>query len=93
MIAWRKTLEARNLTPASIRRKLSSLSSLFDYSCEHNAMAGNPMDGVERPAANGNEGSTHKPGHKGVRQDLPKIFASKVVLLRGLPCDIVAESI
>jgi signal transduction histidine kinase len=51
VIAWRKTLEARNLTPASIRRKLSALSSLFDYLCERNAVAGNPVDGVKRPAA------------------------------------------
>ena len=58
VIAWRKALEARNLTPASIRRKLSALSSLFDYLCERNAVVGNPVDGVKRPAANGNEGST-----------------------------------
>lgn len=58
VIAWRKDMEARELSPASIRRKLSSLSSLFDYLCEHNAVAGNPVDGVKRPAANGNEGST-----------------------------------
>jgi site-specific recombinase XerD len=52
VIAWRKTLEARSLSPASIRRKLSSLSSLFDYLCERNAVAGNPVDGVKRPATN-----------------------------------------
>src|SRR5262249_61479175 len=56
--AWRKDLERRSLAPSSIRRKLSALSSLFDYLCEHNAVAGNPVDGVKRPAANGNEGST-----------------------------------
>jgi integrase/recombinase XerD len=58
VIAWRKQLEARGLEPSSIRRKLSALSSLFDYRCERNAVAGNPVDGVKRPAANGNEGST-----------------------------------
>jgi len=58
IIAWRKALEARKLTPASIRRKLSALSSLYDYLCERNAVLGNPVDGVKRPAANGNEGST-----------------------------------
>jgi site-specific recombinase XerD len=68
VIAWRKTLEARNLTPASIRRKLSALSSLFDYLCERNAVAGNPVDGVERPAANGNEGSTPALGDAQVRR-------------------------
>jgi integrase/recombinase XerD len=34
------------------------LSSLFDYLCERNAVTGNPVDGVKRPMANGNEGST-----------------------------------
>jgi Phage integrase, N-terminal SAM-like domain len=58
VIAWRKSLEAGNLTPASIRRKLSALSSLFEYLCERNAIVGNPVDGVKRPMANGNEGST-----------------------------------
>jgi integrase/recombinase XerD len=58
VIAWRKSLEARNLTPSSIRRKLSALSSLYDYLCERNAVPGNPVDGVRRPTANGNEGST-----------------------------------
>jgi site-specific recombinase XerD len=46
------------LSPASSRRKLSALSSLFDYLCERNAVVGNPVDGVKRPMANGNEGST-----------------------------------
>jgi site-specific recombinase XerD len=58
VIAWRKDMEIRSLSPASIRRKLSALSSLFDYLCERNAVAGNPVDGVKRPMANGNEGST-----------------------------------
>jgi integrase/recombinase XerD len=58
VIAWRKHLEARALSPASIRRKLSALSALFDYLCERNAVSGNPVDGVKRPLANGNEGST-----------------------------------
>lgn len=58
VIAWRKDLELRDLSPATIRRKLSALSSLFEYLCERNAVAGNPVDGVKRPAANGNEGST-----------------------------------
>lgn len=58
VIAWRKDLEARELSPASIRRKLSALWSLFDYLCERNAVAGNPVDAVKRPMANNNEGST-----------------------------------
>ena len=58
VIAWRKDLELRQLSPSSIRRKLSALSSLFDYLCERNAVVGNPVDCVKRPLANGNEGST-----------------------------------
>lgn len=44
VIAWRKSLEGRTLSPATIRRKLSALSSLFDYLCERNAVAHNPVD-------------------------------------------------
>jgi integrase/recombinase XerD len=72
VIAWRKHLEKRQkrtkdrraetktqgLEDSTIRRKLSALSALFDYLCEHNAVAGNPVDGVKRPKANGNEGLT-----------------------------------
>jgi len=58
VIAWRKDLEFRALGPATLRRKLSALSSLFDYLCERNAVVGNPVDGVKRPATNNNEGST-----------------------------------
>src|SRR5690348_5985237 len=55
VIAWRKDLEARGLTGASVRRKLSALSSLFDYLCERNAVSGNPVDGVKRPKVKSNE--------------------------------------
>jgi integrase/recombinase XerD len=58
VIAWRKDMKFRGLSDATIRRKLSALSSLFDYLCERNAVLGNPVDGVKRPMANGNEGST-----------------------------------
>jgi integrase/recombinase XerD len=68
IIAWRKDMERRKLKPASIRRKLSALSSLFDYLCERNAAAGNPVDGVKRPMANGNEGSTPALGDRQVRK-------------------------
>jgi len=68
IIAWRKHLELRDLTPASIRRKLSALSSLFDYLCERNAVLGNPVDGVKRPMANNNEGSTPAMGDAQVRR-------------------------
>ena len=68
VIAWRKGLEKRGLATSSIRRKLSALSDLFDYLCEHNAGAGNPVDGVKRPMAKGNEGSTPALGDAQVRK-------------------------
>ena len=58
VIAWRKTLEERGNAPASIRRKLSAVASLFDYLCERNAVPDNPVRGLERPLANANEGKT-----------------------------------
>jgi integrase/recombinase XerD len=58
VIAWRKDFERRALAPATIRRKLSALSSLFEYLCERNAVMHNPVKGVKRPKANTNEGTT-----------------------------------
>ena len=58
VIAWRKDLEARGLSPATIRRKLAALASLYDYLCEKNAVPGNPIDGVSRPREGANEGKT-----------------------------------
>jgi integrase/recombinase XerD len=68
VIAWRKDLEQRALAHSSICRKLSALSALFDYLCEHNAVAGNPVDGVKRPMANGNEGTPPALGDAQVRK-------------------------
>ena len=49
VIAWRKDLEGKQLAPATIRRKLSALTSMFDSLCEQNAVTHNPVDGVKRP--------------------------------------------
>jgi site-specific recombinase XerC len=77
VIAWRKNMELRSLSSASIRRKLSALSSLFDYLCERNAVLGNPVDGVKRPTANNNEGSTPALGDAQARRllDAPPRYA------------------
>ncbi len=58
VLAWRKTLEERALSASTIRRKLSALSSLFEYLCESNAVLHNPVDGVKRPSEGVNEGKT-----------------------------------
>ncbi|MDH4187807.1 MAG: site-specific integrase [Nitrospira sp.] len=51
VIAWRETLEGRELSGPTIRRKLSARSSLYEYLCERNAVTGNPVDGLKRPLA------------------------------------------
>ncbi|MCF6283587.1 MAG: tyrosine-type recombinase/integrase [Candidatus Hydrogenedentes bacterium] len=58
VIAYRKRMEALGNAPATIRAKLSALSSLFDYLCEQNSITHNPVKGVKRPRANNNEGKT-----------------------------------
>ena len=59
VIAWRKMLEERGLGPATRRRKLSAVSSLFRYLCNENAVHENPVSGVRRPRMeNANEGRT-----------------------------------
>ena len=47
------------LAPATVRRKLSAVSSLYDYPCNENAVESNPVAGVKRPTkGGGNEGKT-----------------------------------
>lgn len=58
LLAWRRDLEQRALSGATIRRKLAALSSLFDYLCEANAVTGNPVQGVKRPKMDSTEGKT-----------------------------------
>ena len=58
VIAWRKQLEGRSLAPATIRRKLAALSSLFEYLCECNAVETNPVRGTKRPKVESQEGKT-----------------------------------
>ena len=95
VIAWRKDMEARGLAPSSIRRKLSSLSSLFDYLCERNAVAGNPVDGVKRPIANGNEGSTPALGDAQARKllDAPPADTLKGVRDRAILATLLYHGI
>ena len=58
ILAWRHDLEAREMAPATIRRKMSALSSLFGFLCEKNAILLNPVDGAKRPRAEQSEGKT-----------------------------------
>lgn len=95
VIAWRKSMESRELLPASIRRKLSALSSLFDYLCERNAVLGNPVDGVKRPAANMNEGSTPALGDAQARRllDAPPADTLKGIRDRAILATLLYHGI
>jgi len=58
IIAWRDELRHRGLGGATIRHRLASLASLFEYLCERNAVTHNPVKGVERPKTESGEGKT-----------------------------------
>ena len=58
LIAWRDELRRRGLGGATIRHRLASLASLFEYLCEKNAVTHNPVKGVERPKSESGEGKT-----------------------------------
>lgn len=58
LLAWRKHLEGSGSAPATIRRKLAAIASLFDHLCEVNAVTHNPVRGVKRPKADAHEGKT-----------------------------------
>jgi integrase/recombinase XerD len=58
IIAWRDELTGRQLGGSTIRHRLASLASLFEYLCEKNAVTHNPVKGVERPKTESGEGKT-----------------------------------
>jgi len=95
VIAWRKDMERRALAPTSIRRKHSALSSLFDYLCERNAVFGNPVDGVKRPAALSNGGSTPALGDAQARRllEAPPLDTLKGVRDRAILATLLYHGI
>jgi integrase/recombinase XerD len=58
IIAWRDELKQRGLGGSTIRHRLASLASLFEYLCDKNAVTHNPVKGVERPKTESGEGKT-----------------------------------
>lgn len=58
VIAWRDALAHRALSGMTVRHRLAALSSLFEYLCEKNAVAHNPVKGVKRPSVETYEGKT-----------------------------------
>lgn len=81
VIAWRDELVGQGLAAATIRRKLSALSALFDFLCEKNSVPHNPVDGVKRPSQNSNEGSTPAISNE---QAMRLLNAPDVSTLKGL---------
>lgn len=65
---WEKKRDGRPLAGATIRRKLSALSSLFEHLCECNAVLHNPVDGVTRPKVESYEGKTPALGDHQARE-------------------------
>jgi integrase/recombinase XerD len=68
VIAWRDQLVGRGLGGGTIRHRLASLASLFQYLCEKNAVTHNPVKGVQRPTAETAEGKTPALGDHQARQ-------------------------
>jgi integrase/recombinase XerD len=58
VLAWRKVLESRELAPATIRRKMAALASLYSFLTDKNAVEQNPVKGVRRPKVDTYEGKT-----------------------------------
>ena len=58
LIAGRNQIQGFGLAPATIRRKLAAISSLFEYFCNENAVESNPVACVQRPSADNNIGKT-----------------------------------
>jgi integrase/recombinase XerD len=57
VIAWRDDLVRRGLGGSTVRNRLASIASLFEYLCEKNAVTHNPVKGVERPKSESGEGT------------------------------------
>jgi integrase/recombinase XerD len=68
IIAWRDQLTGRGLGGSTIRHRLASLASLFEYLCEKNAVTHNPVKGVERPKTESGEGKTPAIGDHQARE-------------------------
>ena len=68
IIAWRDELTRRGLGGSTIRHRLASLASLFEYLCEKNAVTHNPVKGVERPKTESGEGKTPAIGDHQARE-------------------------
>lgn len=48
---WVQTMTAERTRPATIRRRIASISSLYDYALDHDIVRSNPCSRVRRPKA------------------------------------------
>ena len=58
VLAWRRAMKDRGAKPASIRRRLSALSSLFTHLVHVRAADANPVREIRRPKVNRRRGTT-----------------------------------
>ena len=65
---FRGSLTRRGLGGSTIRHRLASLASLFEYLCGWNVVTHNPVKGVERPKAESGEGKTPALGDHQARE-------------------------
>jgi integrase/recombinase XerD len=95
VIAWRKDLDRRKLAAGSIRRKLSALSSLYDFLTDQNAVPTNPVKGVKRPKVDSYEGKTPAIADKEARQllDLPNDKSLKGLRDRALLATLLYQGL
>jgi integrase/recombinase XerD len=68
IIAWRDELTGRGLGGSTIRHRLASLASLFEYLCGRNTVTHNPVKVVERPKSETAEGKTPALGDHQARE-------------------------
>jgi integrase/recombinase XerD len=75
IIAWRDAMShrldehgERANGDSTIRNRLASLASLFEYLCDKNAVTHNPVKGVERPKTESGEGKTPAIGDHQARE-------------------------
>jgi len=68
IIAFRNELKARDLSGSTIRNKLASISSLFEYLCDKNAVTHNPVKGTKRPPVESYEGKSPALGDHQARE-------------------------
>jgi site-specific recombinase XerD len=58
VLAWKRRLESAGSSPATIRRKLAALTSLFSHLVSRQVLSENPCREVRRPPVNARQGKT-----------------------------------